>query len=191
MSLSPNIQTVNEHFIEQLYLSHYWKAVNYANHFLKDVETAKEMAQEAMISLWQKRDQLDIAGNVAYYLLSTVRNKAFNLLKQKQRIAQRMGNPVSVSDRLGMIALGDSSADKVIHAELSATIAKTIDAMSSKISTTFLLCREEGLSYKEVAQKLNVSVKTVEYRISKALDILRSVLSEYLILIILLYNFLG
>ena len=191
MSPAPNIKTVNERFIEQLYHSHFWKAVNYANHFLNDLETAKEVAQEAMISLWQKREQLDIDGNVAYYLLSTVRNKVFNLLKHRQRVIQRMGNQVSINDRLGMIALSDSSADKLIHSELSETIAKTINSMGSKISATFLLCREQGLSYKEVAKKLNVSVKTVEYRISKALDILRSALSDYLVLFILLPFFLG
>jgi len=181
--------TVNERFIEQLYHSHYWKAVHYANHFLKDLETAKEMAQEAMISLWQKRETLEITGNVAYYLLSTVRNKVFNYLKHKQRVAARMGNQISINDRLGMIALSDSSADKVIYAELSGLIAKTIDSMNAKIRTTFMLCREHGLPYKEIAKELNVSVKTVEYRISKALDLLRFALSEYLVILFLVYFF--
>ena len=155
------------------------------------METAKEMTQEAIISLWQKRDKLDVTGNIEYYLLSTVRNKVFNLLKHKQRVAARMGKKVSVSDKLAIMALSDSSADIVIQTELSSIVAKTLDSLGPKIKNTFVLCREQGLSYKEVAKELNISVKTVECRISKALETLRSALVDYITIFILLYFFLG
>jgi len=186
-----NIKTASEGLIEKLHHLYYWKTVNYANYFLKDLETSKEMAQEAMISLWLKRDQLDTTGNIEYYLLSTVRNKALNLLKHRRRVAAKMGHKISVTDKLAEIALSDSPADTVIFSELSATIDKTIDGMNQHIKTTFLLCREQGLSYKEIAKELNISVKTVEYRISRALEILRSALGEYFLLLFILFFFLG
>ena len=191
MPLSGHTKTANECFIEQLYHLHYGKIVHYANHFLRDIETSKEMAQEAIISLWQKRETLDINGNIEYYLLSTVRNKVFNLLRHRQRVAARMGDKVSINDNLGIIALSDSSADKILHSELSGIIAKTIKSMNSKVRDTFILCREQGLSYKEIAQDLQVSVKTVEYRMSKALEILRAALADYLVSFLLFCYFLG
>ena len=184
-----HIKTANELFIEQLYYLHYGKIVNYANHFLRDVETAKEIAQEAIISLWQKRDTLDINGNIEYYLLSTVRNKVFNLLRNRQRVSARMGKKVSINDHLGIIALSDSSADNVLQSELTGIIAKTIESMSPAVKNTFILCREQGLSYKEIALESQISIKTVEYRISKALEALRTALADYLPVFILFYFF--
>ncbi len=184
-----NFKSVNEQYIEKIYVAHYWRAVNYANQFLRDKETAKEIAQDAFISLWEKRESLDLERNVEYYLLSTVRNKVFNLLRERQRRAGRMGIEVPVNDRLNVLALTDYTSEKMICSELSQIIRKTLNSMPAKIKETFLLCREEELSYKEVADKLGVSVKTVEYRISKSLVILREALRDYLPLLLPIFFF--
>lgn len=181
-----NLDKAIELYIEQVYKSYYRKAVNYANQFLKDTELSKEMAQEAFVSIWEKRDVLDIHCNIEYYLMATVRNKALNHLKHKQRVASRMGTEVSVSDRLSIIALNDDSSQKVICKELSDIVDKTLDTMSPDIRETFLMSREEGLSYKEIAEKSNVSIKTIEYRITKALKLLTAQLSEFLTILLLL-----
>lgn len=179
-------KSVNEKFVEHIYDLYYWKAVNYANTFLRDIEISKEITQDAFISLWEKRDSLDLSKNVECYLLAAVRNKVFNLLRKRQRVAKSMGQEVSITDRLNIIALNDSSSDKVISTELMQIINKTLKSMKPEISQTFLLCREEDLSYKEVAVRKNVSVKTVEYRISKALKIMRLALADYLPLLFFL-----
>lgn len=95
-----------------------------------------------------------------------------------------MGEELPVSDRLNLITLEDSSSEKLMYKELSGILRNTINGMSPAIRETFLLCREEELSYKEVAQRLGVSVKTVEYRVSKALVLLRDALRDYLPLLL-------
>jgi RNA polymerase sigma-70 factor (ECF subfamily) len=95
-----------------------------------------------------------------------------------------MGEELPVSERLNLIGLEDSSSEKLLYSELSAILKKTLNEMTPSIRETFLLCREEELSYKEIADKLGVSVKSVEYRISKALAILREALGDYLPLLL-------
>jgi RNA polymerase sigma-70 factor (ECF subfamily) len=182
-------RSVNEQYIEKIYVAHYWRAVNYANQFLRDKETAKEIAQDAFVSLWERRESMDLERNVEYYLMSTVRNKVFNLLRERQRRSKRMGVEIPVSDRLNLLALTDNSSERMLYSELSMIIRKTLNSMPAKIKETFLLCREEELSYKEVADKLGVSVKTVEYRISKSLVILREALRDYLPLLLPIFFF--
>ncbi len=186
-------RSVNEQYIEKVYVAHYWRAVNYANQFLRDLELAREIAQDAFISLWEKRESLDPENNIEYYLLATVRNKVFNHLRTKQRRARRMGEELPVSDRLNLITLEDSSSERLLYKELSGILRNTINGLSPAIRETFLLCREEELSYKEVAQKLGVSVKTVEYRVSRALVVLRDALGDYLPLLLplILYGDFG
>lgn len=177
-------RSVNEQYIEKIYVTHYWRAVNYANQFLRDKELAREMAQDAFISLWEKRESLDLNNNVEYYLLSTVRNKVFNHLRHKQRRAKHMGEELPVSERLNLIGLEDSSSEKLLYSELSALLKNTLKEMTPAIRETFIMCREEELGYKEVAERLGVSVKTVEYRIGRALAILREALGDYLPLLL-------
>lgn len=174
-----------ELYIEQIYNLYYKKTVNYANLFLKDIELAKGIAQEAFISIWERRDILADKNNIEYYLLVTVRNKALNLLKHKQRKAKKMGSEVPVSDRLSIIALSDDSSQKVLCKEISDIVDTTLNSMSAEIRNTFLMSREEGLSYKEIAERAGVSVKTVEYRITKALKLLTKNLSEFLTVLLL------
>lgn len=120
-------RSVNEGYIEKIYVTHYWRAVNYANQFLRDGELAREIAQDAFISLWEKRESLDPENNIEYYLLSTVRNKVFNQLRTKQRRAKHMGEELPVSDRLNLITLGESSSERLLYSELSAILKKTIN----------------------------------------------------------------
>jgi RNA polymerase sigma-70 factor (ECF subfamily) len=181
---SKELRSVNEQYIEKIYITHYWRAVNYANQFLRDTELAREIAQDAFISLWEKRESLDMGNNIEYYLLSTVRNKVFNHMRSKQRRTNHMGEELPVSDRLNLITLSDYSSERLLCSELSAILKNTLNKMSPNIRETFLLCREEELGYKEIATKLGISIKTVEYRISKALAILREALKDYLPLLL-------
>jgi len=181
---SREFRSVNEKYIEKIYITHYWRAVYYANQFLRDTELSREIAQDAFVSLWRKRESLDLSNNVEYYLLSTVRNKVFNHLRSKQRRANHIGMEIPVSDRLNLITLNDSSSERLLYSELSAILKSTLINMSPNIRETFLLSREEDLSYKEIAEKLGISTKTVEYRISKALIVLRVALKDYLPLMI-------
>lgn len=171
---------MNEELIEQLYTLLYPKCVNYAYIYLKDRTLSEDIVQEAIMSLWQKRDEIDPDGNIEYYLLSTVRNKALNHIRDNQTKAISLGQEIPVHERLALIALSSTMPDTFTYEEMSRVVDKTVNSMNSKISSTFLLHKVKNMSYKEISVVQDISVKSVEYRISKALKILRNALKEYL-----------
>jgi len=179
--------------MERLYIDHYWRAVNYAFQFLRDSELSREIAQEAFMSLWLKRESLDPEKNVEYYLMSTVRNKVFNHIRDKKRRAERMGEQLEINDRLNLIALSELASEKVLYQEALSIFRTARKTLPPKILETFLLCRDQELTYKEIAEKQGISVKTVEYRIGKALAILKEALAEYLYILLPLFllKFIG
>jgi RNA polymerase sigma-70 factor (ECF subfamily) len=165
---------------EKLYKKYYKKALNYAFQYIGDIETSKGIVQESFINLWEKRRSLDHANNIEYYFLTIVRNKALNYLRDKARKTRRMGETVNIDDNINIIALSYTNTDNTSYHEIQHIIRDTIEKLPPKIKNTFLLSRDKKLTNKEISEKQNVSVKTIEYRISKALIMLKLNLTDYL-----------
>lgn len=175
-----NLRQLNEQIIEHLYTSIYPKCVNYAYTFLKDREVAQDIVQDAIMSVWSKREDLDPDGNIEYYILSAIRNKAYNYLREKQQIAEKLGKKISTHESLGIIALSYTMPNNIQFEEMTKILENTIGAMNPKISSTFRLLRDNDMSYRYIAAKQKISLKSVEYRVSKAMQILRNALKDYL-----------
>ncbi len=170
---------------EVLYKKNFQRAVFYCNQYVRDMEVSRGIAQDAFINLWEKRDSLDmLEGNPEYYLMTIVRNLAINSIRKKMREAKRAGNKVSIDDQINAISLSQQPLDLATYKEMSVIIDSTMESMPQKVKEVFLLSREQELTYPQIAEKLGVSVKTVEYRLSKALAIFRRKLSGYMPLLL-------
>ncbi|NCC46655.1 MAG: RNA polymerase sigma-70 factor [Bacteroidia bacterium] len=170
---------------EVLYKKNFRRAVFYCNQYVRDMEVSRGIAQDAFINLWEKRESLDMfGGNPEYYLMTIVRNLAINSIRKKMREAKRAGIKVSVDDQINAISLSQQPTDLATYKEMSAIIDSTMESMPQKVKEVFLLSREQELTYPQIAEKLGVSVKTVEYRLSKALAIFRRKLSGYMPLLL-------
>jgi len=165
---------------EKLYKKYYKKALNYAFQYIGDIETSKGIVQESFINLWEKRRSLDHDNNTEYYILTIVRNKALNYLRDKARKTKRIGEAVNIDDNINIIALSYTNTDNTSYLEIHHIIRDTIEKLPPKIKNTFLLSRDKKLTNKEIAEKENISIKTIEYRISKALIMLKINLADYL-----------
>ena len=165
---------------EKLYKKYYKKALNYAFQYIGDIDTSKGIVQESFINLWEKRKNLDYNNNTEYYILTIVRNKALNYLRDKARKTRRIGEAVNIDDNINIIALSYSNTDNTAYQEIQHIIKYTIEKLPPKIRSTFLMSRDKKLTNKEIAEKQNISIKTIEYRISKALVKLKLNLSDYL-----------
>lgn len=141
---------------------------------------AEELVQDAFLKLWNKRAELSDAVNVKAYLYKMVYNAALNTNKHdkvKTKHASYMQtNAIPKNDNIQQLQAN----------ELSAIIHVAIAKLPQKCRLLFYLSREEGLSYKSIAERLNISTKTVEHQISKALSILRVELKDYLHVFLLL-----
>jgi RNA polymerase sigma-70 factor (ECF subfamily) len=165
---------------EKLYKKYYKKALNYAFQYIGDIEPSKGIVQESFINLWEKRRYLDYDNNTEYYILTIVRNKALNYLRDKARRTKRIGETLNIDDNINIIALSYTNTDNTSYLEIQHIIRNTIEKLPPKIKDTFLLSRDKKLTNKEIAQKQNISIKTIEYRISKALSKLKLNLADYL-----------
>lgn len=172
---------------EELYKKSFLKAVHYSNQYVNNYELAKEIAQDSFINLWEKRHTINKnKGSVEYYLITIVRNNSFNAIRSKIRETNRMGQAISVEDKINSVALSQDPTDELSFNEISKAISNTIEKMSPKIKEVYLMSREEEMTYIQIAQKLEISVKTVEYRIGRALVMFRNSLKKYMPIIIII-----
>jgi len=180
-SLLHNIQSGNEQAFEQLFRSQYPILCGYARKYLDDTDQAEEVVQEMFFNFWQKKDQLEINISVEAYLFRSVRNSCLNYLKHlKIREEHRLATAHEIRQK------EQSIHDNVEALELQEKIESVIAKLPPERQKIFKMSRYEELKYKEIAEKLNLSIKTVEVQMSKALKFLRQHLSEYLSLAIIL-----
>lgn len=167
-------------YFEYLYKTYFRESVFYATQYLRNEEEAREVAQETFITLWEKRGEINEGLSIHAYLLTITRNKCLNLLRKKIAAQKYADNLEARENMANYMALNDDSANPFHLQELEQLIQEVLAEMPEKMRVTFRMNRDEELSYIEIAQRLGVSVKTVEYRISKALLLFREKLKDYL-----------
>ncbi|MBZ4190930.1 RNA polymerase sigma-70 factor [Niabella beijingensis] len=157
---------------------HYEELYGYACSILRSEVYVEDIVQNIFIRLWQTRDTVRM-GSVRAYLYTAVRNECFNHLKHKN---------VRVAHAQSVLAAGEGTTHhfRAEEKELQNKIQELVSRLPEKCAMVFYMCRQLGLSYKEVAEKLEISVKTVENQMTKALKFLRSGLAGYLVSLILL-----
>ncbi|MGV8095242.1 MAG: RNA polymerase sigma-70 factor [Mangrovibacterium sp.] len=164
------IKQGNEAAFRKVYEDYYTCLCFYAGKFIHDSEQARSIVQEVYAGLWMKREKLNITYSVKAYLFNSVRNACIDYLRKEK----------SNNEALAGLARDDTvSSDHMEVAELNDRINRTIQALPEKCREIFVLCRFEGLKYGEIAEKLGISIKTVEMQMGIALKKLRKSLSDY------------
>ncbi len=168
---------------EMLFKTYYQPLCNYAYSFVQDRDEAEEIVQATFLSVWEKRDNLAIHTGVKPYLYAMVRNASLNVLKHDKIKQQHAALELAVAERSV-----ESVARTVMASELENRIFKALDKLPEQCRLVFKLSRFEELKYAEIAEQLNISVKTVENQMGKALRIMREQLKDYLPLLLVLMN---
>lgn len=166
-----------------LYNEQYKPLCYFAQRFVFDLDTAREIVQDVFVRIWEKRDSLPVEIPLKNYLFTSVRNKCLDYLKhlkiesefEKMRIKE-----VQESDTLSLNPVEDP-LDGLVTEELENAIKGAIEDLPDKCREIFELSRYKGLKYREIAVALNISVKTVETQMSRALKSLREKLSNFLV----------
>ncbi len=174
---------VDKSGFEQLFRSVYSPLCAYANSFLKDIDASEEVVQEIMFRLWENRKAIEIRNSVQSYLFRAVRNASLNVLKHMDvKEAYRVARKIEMKGELA------AEEDDLVTNELHEKIRQAIDALPAERKKIFIMSRYDGLTYREIADKSGLSVKTVENQIGSALRTLREELAEYLPLLVLLFH---
>ncbi len=187
----------NEKVFEQIVKSYWPRLHSFANIYVIDKEVAKEIVQDTFLALWDQRGNLDDETCLITYLMVVSRNKCLNYLKslQLETIPINDLTEFAIYQRSNIFTLEDDSLEMLVTRELANAIAASLEKLSPRTREIFMLSRYNGLKNKEIADQLDVTVKDVEYHISKALKHLRSDLSQdyftfifYLLQFILMKN---
>jgi RNA polymerase sigma-70 factor, ECF subfamily len=161
--------------LESLFRSHFTGLCQFAMGYIKDEETAKEIVQDSFVTLWEKRFTIDPSRPVKSYLSTMVRNKCLNHLRDHKKFS----SDLLALENLSHEAMFDPP-DKLVEYDLSNQIDRAIDELPEKCREIFKLSRYQQMKYQQIADHLQISVKTVETQMSKALQHMRLHLSEYL-----------
>lgn len=174
---------LDENSFEKLFKSFFPALMVFAKKTLGNEDDAREVVHQVFISVWEKRKEIDLSKSLKSYLFTSVHNRSLNVIRDRKKFSS-----AEVPD-----VAGEWDVSSVIESmELEEKIKEVIQSLPEKCREVFELNRFEGLKYSEIADRLNISVKTVENQMSKALKILRDKLSKYMsILIWLLLNALN
>jgi len=171
----------------KLFYRRYWKEMFVAaTNALRNKQDAADVVQDIFLSIWNRRNELDITGSVAAYLHSSVRYKCIHYIEKN---ITRHDYLVHLAD----VAVSFSHPNAEINLqlkELEQTIRKSIDRMPPKMQKAYKLSRQEHLSYKEISNSMSISVETVKKHIQHALHLIRKDLPPYtLVLVIVIILF--
>lgn len=159
---------------ESVFKAYYQDLVNYSHQFIQLQAISEEIVQDVFVSYWERRDTVEIKSSLKSYLYRAVKNRTINYIRLQLPKDQKTSDidevPIMVAEESG----GEDLS--LLHKLISSEINK----LPAKCRTIFLLSRTEGLSHKEIAEELDLSVKTIENQIGIALKRLREVLKPQL-----------
>lgn len=153
--------------------------------YLHNEKVSEEIVQDTFLKLWEIRETLNDQINLRNFLYTITKNNCLNYLRNQKISLKHQENMKYLEMQFNYEAL-EKLGDYIQFEELRSKIDEAISKLPAEVVETFRLSRFEELSYKEIATQQDVSIKTVEARISKALRILRIELKDYLPLIYLI-----
>lgn len=166
---------------EELFRSYFTPLCSFAQKFVNDADEAKDIVHLVFINLWNKRQEIDINTSLKSYLFQGVHNRSLNYIRDHKKLVQ-FDTPQNEAELANYL----ESRDHLESSEAEQRINKALDELPDKMREIFMMNRFDGFKYREIADKLDISIKTVETQMSRALKILRDKLSDMITVLILI-----
>lgn len=167
--MNPSPEIKNE--FESVFRQYYQSLCSYAYSFVKDMESSEDVVQEVFVRVWEKQKLQIGADKIKFYLFTAVRNNCLTLLqKSKKNIIQELKD----EDAVDTIILENKKEGR----EPAEIISQALQQLPPKCREVFLLSRVSGFTYRQIAESLDISVKTVENQMGKAISILKKFAKE-------------
>lgn len=169
----------DERAFEQLFKTHYQSLCRRAYTLLNDMDEAEETVQQVFITVWEKRNEMQVQESIKSYLFKSVHNASLNRIKHNQ-VKMRFVHAEQIRYEAEPPVTEISLAN-----ELQSRISEAIETLPEQCRMVFKLSRFEEMKYAEIAAHLGISIKTVENQMGKALKILRNLLKDYMVILLL------
>lgn len=175
-----HIKNSNERVFKSLVEAYWPRLHKFAQIYILDSEAAKDIVLDTFLTLWNQRKGLADDTCLIVYLMVVCRNKSLNYLKSLHLETVRIEalDETAIYQRSNQYVLEDESLEILITKELTQAIETSLSKLPEKTKEIFYMSRYEGLKNREIAERENITVKTVEFHINKALCQLRNELSK-------------
>jgi RNA polymerase sigma-70 factor (ECF subfamily) len=179
-ALLESLRLGDEAAFDALFRLYYQPLCRYAQRTLEgDPDEAEEIVQAVFVKIWEQRERLDIQWTLKAYLFKMVHNRCLNWIRDHRNRQA----PLDVQENA---TAASGAADQLHGEDLQRAVATALDKLPPQCRKIFELSRFEELKYREIADQLDLSVKTVEVQMGKALRLLRGYLADFLIWAVLL-----
>jgi RNA polymerase sigma-70 factor (family 1) len=166
---------------EQLFERYFNVLYDFSLNYVRNSAIAEELVMDLMLNIWQKRYELEIAGEVSSYLFSAMKNTLFNFIRRKQ------SQTVSIEPALEYRLVEKRSADHELqHKELEQVYQSKLKELSPQRRKIFKLSREEDMTYLQIAKSMDLSVNTIKTQMLASLKYFRENLKEHIDITMLL-----
>jgi RNA polymerase sigma-70 factor (family 1) len=162
----------DHHAFTKLFKERYAELCVFSMRIVSDPCVAEEIVSDVLLKMWLNRDRIAIGTSVKAYLYTSIRNKAFDHLRSlKKDVLVDIGKATNV-------CIPMDGYQKIVERELDQRIEQAIDKLPSQCRLIFSMSRSQDMPYKAISQQLNISIKTVETQVGRALRKLRLELRE-------------
>lgn len=154
-----------------------------ANRYVRNREIAEDLVSDSFMAFWEIRESLPDDTNIPAYILTSVKNRCLNHLKAEARHRQAEQDIHSVRQRLLLADIRSLAAcdpERIFSEEITVLMNRAVARMGKTTREVFLLSRTEGMTYREIADELGITISHVNFEIRRALDLLRTELKDYL-----------
>ena len=179
-----NISDAKDAFT-RTFKTYYTDMVLFAGTFIDDKDACEDIVQTVFVRLWNEPLCLDNLTSTKAYLLTATRNGCLDYLQHQSVMREYAESILNEQWRPDYMA-----ENYILYSELEAELNKALDKLTDMQRQCFVLSRMEGLKYTEIAERLRVSVRTIELRVAQARQILRAELKDYLPLMMLFFPFI-
>ncbi|WP_163712764.1 RNA polymerase sigma-70 factor [Mangrovibacterium lignilyticum] len=171
----------NESAFEQLFKAHYNPIVGFCNQFISDHDKSASLAQEAFINLWMNRSKIQSPNGIKSFLYTFAKSSCLNFIRHQKVVSKYEDRHLQAMEgKLNSEVLDSFDFDALEFSEMEELIYRSISELPEKCRQVFMASRFEGKKNKEIADELQISVKSVEANITRALKTLSVKLGEYL-----------
>lgn len=185
MNTNPDPSPILDHTrFEQLFKTHFAVLCHFAKQYVQDEDTAQDICQKVFIQLWQKRQTIDPEQSIVSYLFTAVKNRCLNHIRDHKKYRSKVLDLELAEEEWSF------QDDHFVVEELKASIAAALSTLPEKCRKVFEMSRYQQMTYKEIAEELAISPKTVEAHMSKAIKSLRIHLKDYLLVYLILLGWI-
>ena len=171
----------------ELFTNYKGRFIRFAQTYVRDTAIAEDYVIDALIYYWENRHSLSSDSNIPAYILEAIKHKCLNYLRHlrvREDVEQRIQEHQQRVNSLRIATLEACDPQEIFSSEAGRLVDEALAMMSDKTRRIFIMSRYENKTYPEIAAYFSLSVKSVEFHISKALKILKVKLKDYMTIVL-------